>query len=510
MNGGTKRNKTHRKRKSNKRKTTHKKSKSDNSPQLNITTVDKKYITPQVYSHNALENDIIEKELDIVNENVDELSNMSKYQEVNSPIIKDIITIIEEFLRSNKLICYGGTAINNILPFEDQFYDYTKEIPDYDFFSKNAIDDVGKLADIYIEEGFTEVEAKSGIHTGTYKLFVNFIPIADITQLPNELFDNLLKEAMDIDGISYAPPDYLRMSMYLELSRPRGDVSRWEKVTKRLSLLNKSFPMVIDEKCHQTDFSKAPKCNTNSCKTIEKQQLITLKHLMNMGVVFFGGYASSLYATNATSKKYSVNSFLKIPYYDVISKDAERDTQLLKAKLKYEGMDKVKIKKHTSRGEDIPDHYEVRVGNKIVAFLYQAQACHNYNVIRINDNNVRVATIDTMLNMYLVFIYTNEEHLNNNRIMCMAKFIFDLHRKNRLNQKGLFRRFNLPCLGKQQTIMDIRRFKTEKYEELKNNKNDKEFKKYFYRYIPEKKSKSNNHKKSDNKVNKTQKKIKSK
>ena len=31
--------------------------------------------------------------------------------------------------------------------------------------------------------------------------------------------------------------------MYLELSRPDGDVSRWEKVLKRLTLLNKNYPM---------------------------------------------------------------------------------------------------------------------------------------------------------------------------------------------------------------------------------------------------------------------------
>ncbi len=36
-----------------------------------------------------------------------------------------------------------------------------------------------------------------------------------------------------VNGIRYAPPNFLRMNMYLELSRPAGDVSRWEKVFKR-------------------------------------------------------------------------------------------------------------------------------------------------------------------------------------------------------------------------------------------------------------------------------------
>ena len=42
----------------------------------------------------------------------------------------------------------------------------------------------------------------------------------------------------------YSPPNFLRMLMYLELSRPAGNVSRWEKVLKRLTLLNKNYPLV--------------------------------------------------------------------------------------------------------------------------------------------------------------------------------------------------------------------------------------------------------------------------
>ena len=43
--------------------------------------------------------------------------------------------------------------------------------------------------------------------------------------------------------------------MYLELSRPNGDVSRWEKVMKRLTLLNKYYPMDITE-CSHIDFQR--------------------------------------------------------------------------------------------------------------------------------------------------------------------------------------------------------------------------------------------------------------
>ena len=125
------------------------------------------------------------------------------------------------------------------MPDDDQFYDKNIDVPDYDFFSKNAMQDAKKLADIFHKKGYNEIEAKAGVHFGTYKVFVNFIPIADITQLSTEIFDILFNESIIVNEIRYASPNFMRMSMYLELSRPRGDVTRWEKGLNRLVLLNK-------------------------------------------------------------------------------------------------------------------------------------------------------------------------------------------------------------------------------------------------------------------------------
>ena len=124
---------------------------------------------------------LIEKELEILRDAVKNAEKNLKQKIINTPDIKNIISIVEKFITKKKLICYGGTAINNIISAEDQFYDKTLEIPDYDFFSDNAMDDAIELADIYYNNGYEEVEAKAGVHHGTYKVFVNFIPIADIT-----------------------------------------------------------------------------------------------------------------------------------------------------------------------------------------------------------------------------------------------------------------------------------------------------------------------------------------
>ena len=120
-------------------------------------------------------------ELTILRMAVDKAEEKMGRRVVNSDDVQKIIDIVEEFIKRKKLVCYGGTAINNILPEEDKFYNKEAEVPDYDFFTQNALSDAKELADIYYKKGFIDVEAKSGQHHGTYKVFVNYMAVADIT-----------------------------------------------------------------------------------------------------------------------------------------------------------------------------------------------------------------------------------------------------------------------------------------------------------------------------------------
>ena len=139
-------------------------------------------------------------ELAILRAAVDKAEERQGRKTANSPEIKNIISIVENFLRKKQLICYGGTSINSVLPKQDQFYNKDLEIPDYDFYSFDALNDAKELVDIYVSTGFQEVEAKSGQHHGTYKVYVNFIPVADITQIPKELFIAIKKKQLRVLG----------------------------------------------------------------------------------------------------------------------------------------------------------------------------------------------------------------------------------------------------------------------------------------------------------------------
>ena len=61
-------------------------------------------------------------ELAILRSAVDEGDKIKGQRLLQNEDVKEIITIVENFIRRKKVICYGGTAINNILPKNAQFY----------------------------------------------------------------------------------------------------------------------------------------------------------------------------------------------------------------------------------------------------------------------------------------------------------------------------------------------------------------------------------------------------
>ena len=585
-----------------------------------------------------------EKELEILRAAVDLVEKKKGAAIIQDPQVKKIISIVENFIADKKLVCYGGTAINNILPEDAQFYNKDIELPDYDFYSDNALDAAKELADIYYKAGYEDVEAKSGVHHGTYKVFVNFTGIADITQMEPALFKAISRDAIIKKGIRYAPPDFLRMAMYLELSRPDGDVSRWEKVQKRLTLLNTHYPLKgydCDKIEYQRGFDGATNAtsgevsisrtrtrsrsktvkkggsrssvhsNTSSVKALKRKAISTVirkyrhlgaylkrlyhavpSHEETLGdftykieedkithkyrliatyerllgaddtfilysmklrdiegdteerrsrsrtpspspspsnsreysihksnvsysthrekelaetdiynivrdvfiknrAVFFGGYANILYSRYMPKQQRRIVQ--KIPDFDVLSEDprdlCEAVVRALTAH-KYTG---VKYTKHAGVGEVISEHYDIRIGDEVIAFIYKPLACHSYNTIRIHggdstgastSDSIRIATIDTMLSFYLAFIYADRIYYDINRILCMSQFLFDVQQHNRLKQTGLLRRFSINCYGKQPTLESMRFEKTKKYEELKEKRDSREYEEWFLRYIP--------------------------
>ena len=152
---------------------------------------------------------------------------------------------------------------------------------------------------------------------------------------------------------------------------------------------------------------------------------------------------------------------------------------------------------HSGIGELLPEHIEIIVGNDTIAFIYKPIACHSYNLIKLENREIKIATIDTMLSFYFAFYYTKRTYYFKDRILCMAMFLFDVEQENRLEQKGILKRFSLDCYGKQATLETIRSEKVEKYKELKDKRNTREYEEWFLKYTPGQKNMKNEEKQID-------------
>jgi len=429
-----------------------------------------------------------EQELAILRERVDEMEREQGKKQVSNPAISKMISILEDFLKKNEFICYGGTAINNILPKNRQFYDKDVEIPDYDFYSPTALDSAKELADIYSKHGYKEVEARAGVHHGTYKVFVNFIGIADITYLDPILYGELKKEAMRVDGIYYASPDYLRMGMYLELSRPQGDISRWEKVYKRLRILNSVHP-IEKGKCGHIEFQR----KMENVKKEESESIfkIVRDELVALNAVFFGGYATNLYSVHVFGTKLRgfVKESMTNPDFDVLLENIDTGAENIQKALKHAGFEETNVIEHPQLGEYIPRHKEITVHGHPIAYLYEPVSCHSYNTIELPDEkkNIRVASIETLMAFYLAFMYTGYNYHYKDRILCMANYLYYIQQKNPLKQTGLLKRFPMKCYGKQETLDDMRIEKNEMIKKLKPK--TRTYEEWFLKYIPATKGK---------------------
>jgi hypothetical protein len=384
-----------------------------------------------------------------------------------NPAIRKMIEIVEEFIKSNKVMCYGGTAINNLLPEEDQFYNPDTDVPDYDFYSETPQLHAMILADKFSQRGYTNIEVKPGVHLGTWKVFVDYTGIADITFLEKSIFEKLWKEQVVIDDIHYVTPNFLRLSMYLELSRPRGDVSRWTKVYKRLMLLNKHYPV----ECPLDESRKViTETYLSDDARREMEQL-----LIDKKVVLLGMNAVMLHTKDPRQRWGLPMDLLVTP------DEFDSVTQSFASVLEPRG--KVKIDLYPAYAELLPRHADITDSESgtLLVRVFETMACHSYHQMK---DGLQVASIPTLLQFFFAFLYADAHFLegyDENRIVCTAQRLVDLAH----SAKGKHR-FSiltpLDCLGKQESLFEVREHSSKL--RAKTQKGSPEFLQYFFTYKP--------------------------
>lgn len=352
-------------------------------------------------------------------------ANAAEYQmrfAVEDTESRKIVEVMETFLRAKGRIIYGGAAINAYMSPKNKFYDPRLHLPDYDFLTPDPLQDCTDLIAEFQKAGFEDVEAKLGIHEGTYKVFVNYRPAADITYMPQSLYDRLLVKTRVIEGLRYAGVDYLRMNMYLELSRPAGNLQRWPKIYERLLLLNKEHPI------------KAGRCIKKTRKRRDSSYQSLTSIGIKAGVVFLSGALH-----------------LGLPDSSLVMMIAEKPEQIVEES-------GLTVKRFEAQGELLPARTELYEAGRLAGVVFKSTGCDAF----IMKGSMKLGSIDLIIQMYYAMYFTDLSYLSE-KLLCIIAALIKLEAERRKRaathpaERKRINPFPKTCVGHQPQMPELKK-----------------------------------------------------
>jgi len=415
------------------------------------------------YKSKLLQKATIQKQLDALKDYADAAEELQGYESAHNPEILYALDIIEQFLRRKGRVCYGGTAINALLPKSLKFYDKDKTLPDYDFYTPDLEGDIHDLLSMLVKAGFKEVNQRVGIHEGTKKILVNYMPIADISSIDPKLYKIIYERSVVKEGIHYCDADFLRMLMYLEISRPKGQASRYEKVFERLVLLNTAFP--FHRKCRK---------NLNGKDYVPVQiREIVLRYIIQHGRILLGAEVAALYSL-ATKKrvKPSIDWFVKKRSFLLFySPDVKLDADILEKSL---GLPELERTSYPASGDILGRRIVLSFNGVPIVGLIEENACHSYNTLNLkSEGKLLIGSLDTLLMIYLwfsVFGSPEDYEFLGYPVLCLCQKLVEMEtvlRKRDIDRKSQFPAFSLQCSGYQKGFATLLREKARRIQKEK-------------------------------------------
>lgn len=164
----------------------------------------------------------------------------------NHSCVVNALSIVENFIKKNKLILVGGIAIDFALRLKGDSIYPEDELADYDFFSPTHYLHAYELAEELCKLEYPLISSINAMHPTTMRVRIGGTAIADITYMPKELFDKM--PTLYFKGFKFVHPHYQMISQHRSLSFPYSgvpftdNVGRFLKDMSRYSLLLKYYP----------------------------------------------------------------------------------------------------------------------------------------------------------------------------------------------------------------------------------------------------------------------------
>lgn len=340
---------------------------------------------------------------------------------VNPPTLDELNSmnkVVQEYIKNNGLIVYGGTAIAALLkakgisPDPDKFYDY-------DFFSPNFIKDSIAIANEFFSKGYKYVRRVNALHPDTVRIGVDFSKefLADITYIPSKIYSKI--PTITINKIKYAHPQFLKIDLYRSVTNPHTNIFRWKKSYLRLTELERQYPI--------TGIRKAVK-EPKEKFTPPFPALIGeyIKEASDSGLIAIGLIPFNLFRTlvEGEDEKKKLSDILG-PTYDFYSIDpqsaASKLFKFLSSKISNIHLE---IRSYFPYLGILEEKTSLLINGAVIVNIYNiGYRCISYKII----NNIKVASyhhqLEFLYSMYIITAFLSEES-DSNRVKEKELYIY--------------------------------------------------------------------------------------
>lgn len=389
-----------------------------------------------------------EKDLKIIDENIDDITDKARMKEITllDPKLKEykeVMSYLEDFVSRKNRVIYGGWAWHKLIEHknkDDGIYDKNRtSYPDIEFYSPEPVKDLVEICNDLHKKGFKYVQGMEAEHPETYSLFTNFVNYCDISYIPKIVVNTM--PYVTIDKIRYTHPKFITVDVLRMYTDPLTSYWRVKKNMKRANKLLTYWPLETNGKFTRFNTSK----NKHVLNHIRKNII------PGSGTIVFGYYAYQYYKYKGTNEYEN----LYVPYYDIMSSDLENDATTIHKKL-LEFDPNITVKEFHPYFQFLDRHVSFNSNGRTVLNIYGNNGkCIPYKYLE--KKNINVCSFQmlilTMLSQYFYhntyknmveaknFDFMIEDIINirNNYLKKNNKTIFD---------DTPFREFIIQCQGK--------------------------------------------------------------
>ena len=271
------------------------------------------------------------------------------------------------------------------------------------------------------------------------------LQILDITDIPNHVYKRLDKNSVLIKRLQLkvVDPQFLRMTLHLILAK--GDattVHRWGKVLERLILFYKHFPPRVCNTIYSSNKSKDSNNDSNEVVNNIPEDLI-----------LFG-----LHEVELLLDKHIKTNILPSSIQILVKEQNLKDiaTSFVNKIAAHNDLYTSHLKISEVYKEDtlIPDHIFIYYKKHQLLSIFHANVCYGYN----NYDDLKIASIHTIIFMYLCILLTPYRHFNNlNSLECLVNILALKQSKLRTTNKKLFQDVVSQCYGEYIGLVTLRK-----------------------------------------------------